>query len=1324
MNANLLFKIIALLLFTTSQYAFGQDDIVPTLGINLYQEQVEAVTMSEDKSIIVLASSASIKAISALDNSILFQSVFPRRFNAINHVEIDAKNQLVAILADYFFVLIYDIEAQSLIQGTDLRIPIPVAKTARTGGVEKIRESILDAESECRLQEHTKRLLFREDKLLVVYPTYVVKFLLENDEPDFEHEFRGTDYRRVFIQREQDANNRYPYYVQNSPWADSIHTIINRKYHYVSYSPDSEKAYVKFSERDIFYYEIWDIKSREKFHQLKKIDDIFDSSISNPILSPNGDEIIFSFSEAKTRKELSVNRIFLKFNFRENSFSRLSNDTLSYELLGNIKSTHTGRFIYGAAGHINDIKEALSVFDSGQIPETADNIANSVFFLFDSKTEKIATYPIGGFQIKSMFNTQDNQFIFVATEDGLWQYSVATDVCTKIVSFGSPKIIALKVTNENQLLIGTNQGIRVFDLFTFQQLNYAPIPDISRIAFDDSCESAYYANKRFLGKFNIKEDYHTLDSSHLFYVKSLAVLSDESGLISSSFDDFSSPFRDGKILIGDVGFDKNSFEVYSYFEEVGDFDEEGNREKVKRQAPQKLENPKVSDFTLSSSTNTLAGRLLGSYGFDIGHTIKALLEAAMDSTSLEGMTNQLEAQIKKSDSYPGEIKIWHKSQGQWVEGNMKIPTGDYFDTQSRPLAISNDDEYLASVNERLGIEIYDIKKGDRACIFQGKHSPDYNLSQFFSLLDGEGNKIIESQYNISALTFSPNNEFLISAGNLGDIEVWIKSNQVDSSYSDVGTCTFRHFKSLSDPVQSGKVNVIAFSKDNKIMFTGGNEGIISVWDFELGTVVACIVLKNNSDAYLSFTGKYYYCHPNARDLVYLRHGNRILNFEEFDLYYNRPDFVSFQAGLILVNDSTSMKKALSEIVHQGIIVEKRFQQFGIDTNSDFNPIQSKPELILLNNKEIIDNQVTAEDYINIKCSMRSQSHFSHLNLSVNSVPTRPIDFKKLLENDTYYLDFNVELSNGENIIHFSVEDINGVRSPRKALRIRREKKEKVNLYLLVCGVEQYDSIPDLKYSLKDGRDVISLFSSRENPLYESVIIDSLFGKDFFEINLKKWGKKLEKSRPSDVVIFYYAGHGFQTAENDFVLTKTNTSLNALLETGINYEDIEDIISIIPARQKLILLDACNSGLRESMGSIDVGLAKELETPTEGSRGRPDGVPVISANTSEFIFLKMREMFVDVQSEKGIVAFAASSGYDSANEMEQYENGIFTFAILEALKFNSKERRQNADLDGNGMVDIEEMVEFVKRLVPKATKERGDQTPTIRSLNLRNNFFIW
>ena len=143
------------------------------------------------------------------------------------------------------------------------------------------------------------------------------------------------------------------------------------------------------------------------------------------------------------------------------------------------------------------------------------------------------------------------------------------------------------------------------------------------------------------------------------------------------------------------------------------------------------------------------------------------------------------------------------------------------------------------------------------------------------------------------------------------------------------------------------------------------------------------------------------------------------------------------------------------------------------------------------------------------------------------------------------------------------------------------------------------------------------------------------------------------------------------------------------------------------------MDACHSG------QVDKSLSKNQQLGNsaikEGSRGvlvNDDASSISFSNSFEL----MGELFVNLERGSGTQVISAATGDGSALERDDWNNGAFTYTILNGL------RGMKCDTNEDDKISITELRNYVIPEVERLTN--GLQKPTIRQENIEFDWTIW
>ena len=206
------------------------------------------------------------------------------------------------------------------------------------------------------------------------------------------------------------------------------------------------------------------------------------------------------------------------------------------------------------------------------------------------------------------------------------------------------------------------------------------------------------------------------------------------------------------------------------------------------------------------------------------------------------------------------------------------------------------------------------------------------------------------------------------------------------------------------------------------------------------------------------------------------------------------------------------------------------------------------------------------------------------------------------------------------------------------------------------------------------------------------------------------------------MIIALSGHGLLSTKYDFYYATWDLDFTIPEKNGLLYDDLDKLLDSIPARKKVLLIDACNSGEvdREQQENNNITSNAELNKDKGNKKGIDEEVDLDPKNKNKFglknSFEIMQEIFVNLTRGNGAIVISAAMGYGvykSALEKESYGsgNGAFTACIIELFKKKPDEH-----------ITVGELKEYVIKRVEEITK--GAQKPTSRRENLVFDFRVW
>jgi WD40 repeat protein len=536
---------------------------------------------------------------------------------------------------------------------------------------------------------------------------------------------------------------------------------------------------------------------------------------------------------------------------------------------------------------------------------------------------------------------------------------------------------------------------------------------------------------------------------------------------------------------------------------------------------------------------------------------------------------------------------------------------------------------------------------------------------------------------------------------LQDDQVWVTGYSViDTSYVlaklHVSTNAWETpFTKIPDQALATEL-----SENGKNLLVSLANGAFQIRDADSGELLSSFLLKNTGEMYITdAVGNFHSSNVDFEPYKLQRNGlmfsSRYLQQEK-----NRPD--------LLIEKLNYAEEEMMEVYREA--VEKR--QF-IMPKSEVSISESVPYIVFDN---VPSNFTSDTDRLVLEGTLHAEtpSDFSHIDVVVNG------QMRTVAIEDTANLQLPVALRRGGNFLSFSLRDEAGQHYPAQELNlISLKKREQGNLIITVLGVSNYqDSIRNLTYATKDAKDMIQVFR-QQGSSYKSIITHSLLNEKVTVENIDSLFSIITPNA-NDKLVFFLAGHGLLDERQDFFFGTYDIDFDNPGKRGLSFNYLQDKIAALPSAEKLLLIDACHSGLTDKSKSnekIENQEGNEILSLENAFARRGAQVSSSSRRISlQSSFELMQELFSNFSSFSGTETITAASGDSWALESPQWKNGAFTFVLKKGLL------NYEADLDGNGSVSIAELKRYVKSEVTKLTS--GRQKPTSRDSNKYLNWDLW
>jgi hypothetical protein len=274
----------------------------------------------------------------------------------------------------------------------------------------------------------------------------------------------------------------------------------------------------------------------------------------------------------------------------------------------------------------------------------------------------------------------------------------------------------------------------------------------------------------------------------------------------------------------------------------------------------------------------------------------------------------------------------------------------------------------------------------------------------------------------------------------------------------------------------------------------------------------------------------------------------------------------------------------------------------------------------------------------------------------------------------------IELSPGPNRIEVSCMNAMGVESYREMWQGTLEATIGPELFYVGIGVSKYRNPSlDLGYADKDAKDLANLFSRMGKP-FSKVSVLSYVNEKATRRAFQEAGEWLAKAGVNDTVVVFLGGHGVHDIDADasYYFLTHETVLTNLSASAASFDMIEDLMGSVRSRQKLLLLDTCESGeLDEEPMANYLATAKARGIRSRGvindtTRGLKTVAEPAASERRSYLTNRDRLILADLTRRTGTIVFSASRGNEMSYESDTLRNGYFTAGIVRALSKDATE----------------------------------------------------
>lgn len=622
--------------------------------------------------------------------------------------------------------------------------------------------------------------------------------------------------------------------------------------------------------------------------------------------------------------------------------------------------------------------------------------------------------------------------------------------------------------------------------------------------------------------------------------------------------------------------------------------------------------------------------------------------------------------------------------------------------------------------KKIGINCYAVSD-DGKLLFTGGERVDC-----IELASGRKIRTFKSVYLPTSIYASPKGSYAISENKLLDVVSGTETEISDFYYDRYsfdpwekglfhckgGLIDYRDLKSLNVLKRfkghTGNVQKVMFFRDSLIL-SFADDGEIKIWNFNTQREVATLMRVDQQDWLVTTPEGLFDASPQllsetlqipklyfvVSDSADIHEPYKDINVNQLKQRYYQPGLISILLGF--------RDESLRQVPRIG--------------KFEFAP---KINLLLEDDKLKIDVQDAGGGIGKVSLMLAGAELIENVipeaqRASVNKQFSTTIDLRQF-KNRLSYEENNilkvVAWNKGEWIVSdpmYVAYKAIAAQAKGAEAEVEEAVKQPVSIYALVAGTSDYSGERiDLRYAAKDATDFYNAFRLASAELVGSDRVHTTLlttdekgprwpSRDNIITSLKSYSA----SQPQDVVLLYLSGHGvnFGGQDGDFYYLTSLASgadanylkdQHARENFTISSKELTKLLNDIPARKKILILDACNSGK-----------AAEVMVTTRD-------VPASQVRS------------LDRLSERtGFYVLAGSAADAVSYETSMYGQGLLTYALLKAIRGSALR------IDGNEeYVDVQKLLQYAVDQVPQMARGIGGiQQPLFRSPSDQRSYDI-
>jgi WD40 repeat protein len=565
---------------------------------------------------------------------------------------------------------------------------------------------------------------------------------------------------------------------------------------------------------------------------------------------------------------------------------------------------------------------------------------------------------------------------------------------------------------------------------------------------------------------------------------------------------------------------------------------------------------------------------------------------------------------------------------------------------------------------------------------------------------------------ITAVAFSPNGRQVLSGSNDKTLRLWdategallrtftghsesvtsaafssdgrqVLSGSADKTlklWDAASGALLRTFEGHSDRVSS-----VAFSADGRQVISVGLNGITGIWNRATGELVANSLATPQGEWLAMTPAGFIASSRSVSDLLSIVRGLNVITIDQVHQSLFNPDLVREALAGDPEGEVAKAAKVmnLEKVLDSGPAPSVQLMYPTDSRHIDYPPFrgdkgnQSDTELIAAT--ALVEDRGTGVGRIEWRVNGITAA------VAVGPPPDQ--------QGPVYRIQQKLALDPGNNIVEviaYNRRNLLASLPARTTVHFTGPAEEiRPKLHILAIGVNRYVDekfAPPLDLAEQDAKAFANSMKKAAGGLYGEVRVAQVLGGQATLANLTGVVDRIAADiHPRDTFILFAAGHGVSSNGRFYLIPQNYRSGAASLVDGaIGQDQLQDwLANRIKAKRALILLDTCESG-----ALIAGHTSSRVDAPaSEAAVGRlheATGRPVLTA------------------------AAKGQSAWEPGGRASGENHSVFTWALLDALR--------KADTNGNGLIELSELVGHVQSVVPRIAAGIGSG-PTDGSLRL-------